>query len=68
MEFNCPKCEKTFRPHRFIGLRHPSKAKCPRCGTKGEITERGQNIRGIIFRDCRIASADAAGELTLESN
>ena len=66
MEFKCPKCKKIFRPHRFIALRHPNKAKCPECKVKGKITDKGQEIRGIIFRDCRIANAAAAGEPTLK--
>lgn len=64
MEFMCPKCKKTFRPHTFIATRHPSQAKCPQCGTKGEITERGKNIQKSRFQAINRANAAAATEIT----
>ncbi len=51
MEFECPKCKKIFRPHRFIGLRHPSQAKCPDCDVKGVITEKGKDCRNSVYHE-----------------
>ncbi|KKL80986.1 hypothetical protein LCGC14_1999320 [marine sediment metagenome] len=49
MEFECPKCQKVFRPHPHIGMRHPSAAKCPVCKIRGELTEKGKEGRRIRF-------------------
>lgn len=59
MEFMCPKCKQVFRPHRFIGLRHPRQAKCPDCDVRGTITVRGTKIRKSIFHECNKANAEA---------
>ena len=44
MDFKCTnkKCGKEFQPHRFIVIRHPSHARCPKCGAKGLRTESGK--------------------------
>ena len=62
MEFICqnPECEKIFRPHRFIALRHPSKARCPDCNTRGLPTEKGRNQRKQIFSAINQANKEAA--------
>lgn len=62
MEFRClnSECKAVFRPHRFIALRHPSQAKCPKCGTKGKIIKRGAEIRRSIFHAINRANAEAA--------
>lgn len=46
MEFKCKnkKCETLFRPHRFIGFKHPGNARCPDCGGKGVMTNRGKKM------------------------
>ena len=46
MEFICTNkdCKHVFRPHRFIALRHPNKAKCPKCDSKGIMTEKGKDV------------------------
>ena len=59
MEFQCLKCKTVFRPHRFIAIRHPSQAKCPKCGVKGKITERGKEIRKSIFGAINQANIDS---------
>ncbi len=50
MEFICTSnnCKHTFYPHRYIALRHPNKAKCPKCGTKGIMTKKGKETFGDI--------------------
>ena len=65
MEFMCPKCGKVFRPHRFIGLRHPSQAKCPDDNTRGQLTEKGQEQRKQIFYSINQANKDAAKSFLL---
>lgn len=49
MEFECIKCRELFRPHPFIGMRHPSNAKCPKCGAKGKLTKKGRKARKSRF-------------------
>lgn len=49
MEYSCPKCKKLFRPHTFMGVRHPSQVKCPDCKTKGKITVQGLENRRSRF-------------------
>ena len=61
MKFQClnPECKKIFHPHPFIGMKHPSKAKCPACGTKGALTEEGQRERGNRFHEINQTHAEA---------
>lgn len=49
VEFKCKKCGEVFRPHRFIGHRHPSQARCPKCDGKGKITKQGDAERKDRF-------------------
>ena len=44
MDFKCTneKCGKKFQPHRFIVMRHPSAARCPKCGSRGIRTASGK--------------------------
>lgn len=61
MEFECPKCKKAFIPHPFIGMRHPSQAKCPKCKVRGYITERGKKTRRSRFHAVNQANANSTG-------
>ena len=51
MEFECvnQECKEIFIPHPHIGFRHPSNAKCPTCGDKGKLTEKGREMRKSRF-------------------
>lgn len=56
MEFQCVKCDNVFIPHTFIGMRHPSQARCPDCGAKGKLTERGKEGRKSRFHEMNKAT------------
>ena len=60
MEFRCPECNKVFRPHRFIAIRHPSQAKCPTCKVRGLVTEKGKKVRKSMFQAINQANIDGA--------
>ena len=59
MEFECPQCKKIFRPHPFIGLKHPSQAKCPVCKVRGKITKQGKKIRNSRFHAINQANVNS---------
>ena len=44
MEFICinKECSHIFHPHTFFAIRHPNRAKCPKCSFKAVKTEKGE--------------------------
>lgn len=62
MEFKCTNsdCGKLFRPHPFIGMRHPSKVKCPDCKSRGKITDAGRDNYKSRFHAINQANIEGA--------
>lgn len=60
-DFQCSKCNKLFRVHTFILMRHPSQAKCPKCDSKGNLTEQGREHRSSRFHAINQTHQDYPG-------
>ena len=63
MEFQCENCSELFHPHRFIALKHPSQAKCPKCNSKGYKTKKGTKEFKEIHHAINQANVEAAKAL-----